>query len=461
MSRQPTVWLYVSGYRFLLRRAENALLGLGTRISGQPLRARTAPLTIGCVVAAVGLAAVVCLGLLQPEANLDQAQIVMGKQTGALYVRVGDTWHPVLNLVSARLVAGTDADPRPVREAELSHTKRGPLLGIPGAPDFIGPSLSGNEAVWTICDAGDDSTTTVVVESAAASSAGRIDNEQAILATAGPGSPTYLLYNGQRAAVDMADPAVVRALRLEGSAPHTVSPLLLDAIPEVSPIATPRVRGAGEKAVGLPGYPVGSVLRIARGDSDEYYAVLATGIQRIGRVAADLLRSRDSHGATEVAAVTPDVVHAAPIVSTLPVATFPDQPPASLVGGDPVVCVTWSHGQSGSVLRVADDLPVPSGRAPVRLAQADGRGPVLDAVYLPPGRSAYVSGPAGTRYLVADTGVRFAIHDDDTARDVGLSASATPVPAPVLVALPCGPELSRANASIARDGAAGSPSPAR
>ncbi|WP_077086216.1 type VII secretion protein EccB [Mycobacterium rhizamassiliense] len=461
MPRQLTIWLYVSGNRFLLRRAESALLGLGTRVPALPLRARTAPLTIGCVVAAVAVAAIACLGLLQPEARLGQAQIVMGKQTGALYVRVGDTWHPVLNLASARLIAGTHADPRPVRESELRHTKRGPLLGIPGVPDLSGPLLSGEEAVWTICDAGDNSATTVIVESAAASSGGRISSEQAILATAGLGSPTYLLYNGQRAVVDMTDPAVVRALRLEGSTPRTLSPLLLNALPEVSPIAAPRIRGAGENAAGLPGYPVGSVLRIARGDSDEYYAVLATGIQRIGRIAADLLRFRDSHGSAEIPAVTPDVLRTAPTVGALPVATFPDQPPRSLVGGDWVVCVTWSRGQSGSVLRAVDELPVASPAAPVRLAQADARGPALDAVYLPPGRSAYVSGPAGTRYLVADTGVRFAVHDDETARDLGLLAAAIPIPPRVLAALPSGPELSRADASIARDGVTGAPSPAR
>ena len=91
------------------------------------------------------------------------------------------------------------------------------------------------------------------------------------------------------------------------------------------------------------------------------------------------------------------------------------------------------------------------------LSQADGRGPALDAVYLPPGRSAYVRATdrVGTRYLVTDTGVRFAIHDDDAAHDLGLPA---PVPAwPMLATLPSGPELSRQNASVARDTVTGTP----
>lgn len=98
-----------------------------------------------------------------PQARLDRAQIVMGKETGALYVRVGDTWHPVLNLASARLVAATDANPQPVAESQLRRTKRGPLLGIPGAPQLLGPPLSGDDAIWTICDTNGDTATTVVV----------------------------------------------------------------------------------------------------------------------------------------------------------------------------------------------------------------------------------------------------------------------------------------------------------
>lgn len=458
--RQPATWLHVSGYRFQLRRLECALLRVDTCLSGEPLRARTAPLTIGCALAAIAVACSVLLALLRPEARLDQAQIVMGKQTGALYVRVGDTWHPVLNLASARLIAGSDANPQPVRESQLSRTKRGPLLGIPGAPQFVGPLLSGDESAWTICDTDGNAATTVLVEPAERLSAHRMTNEQAILATSGTGLPSYLLYGGQRAVVDFADPAVVRALRLEGGAPHIVSPILLNSVPEASPIRTPAIRGAGDKVTGLPGFAVGSVLRITRGDGDEYYAVLATGVQRIGRVAADLLRFRDAHGTANITTVAPDLIRAAPIVNTLPVTTFPNQAPSSLVGdGDSTVCVTWGNRHSDVAFLAGGHLPVPAGQAPVTLSQADGRGPALDAVYLPPGRTAYVraNGQVGARYLITDTGVRFAIHDDDAARALGLPSVATPIPWPLLAALPSGPELSKANASVARDTVASGP----
>lgn len=66
------------------------------------------------------------------------------------------------------------------------------------------------------------------------------------------------------------------------------------------------------------------------------------------------------------------------------------------------------------------------------------------------------TGGASTRYLVIDTGVRFAIHDDDAARDLGLQTDPVPVPWSMIAVLPAGPELSRAGASVVRDTIAGS-----
>jgi ESX secretion system ATPase EccB len=464
LPRESQTRLQISGHRFLLRRIECALLSGDANIAGPDQRARTVSLTVGCVLAAIAVAGCGFLALLRPQAAFDHARIVMGRESGALYVRVGDTWHPVLNLASARLIAATDANPQPVRESELGRTKRGALLGIPGAPQLLGPPLSADESVWTICDTDSNSATTIVIGPDAGPAVRRLGQEQAIVVAPGSGSPTYLLYNGQRAVVDLADTAVVRALRLEGRAPHIVSQSLLKAVPEAPPITPPRIREMGAKAAGLPTFPVGSVLRITRADRDEYYVVLAAGVQRIGQVTADLLRFSNSQGSTNITAVAPDAIRGAPIVTTLPVASFPDRAPSDgdLNPGDSTVCVTWAPAGSGhfDVAFVAGSgLPVPAGRVPVTLSQADGRGPALDAVYLPPARSVYArsNGEAGARYLVTDTGARFAIHDADAAHDLGLKAAALPAPWPMLAALPSGPELSRQNASVARDIVAGTP----
>ena len=454
--RQPTTWLHASGYRFLLRRVECALLGGNIDTLSARSRAQTTALTIGCVLAAIVIAGAALVALLRPRVALDGTQLAMGRESGALYVRVGDTWHPVLNLASARLIAATAANPQPVPEADLARAKRGPLLGIPGAPQFIGEPLPADESAWTICDTDGAGATTVIVGRTDDATTRGLSSGQAALVASGSGSPTYLLYDGERAVVDVADAAVLRALRLEGRAPRLVSQSLLNAIPEAPPIRAPRIRGAGEKADALPGFAVGSVVRITRAGGDEYYAVLAAGVQRIGQVAADLLRFDNSRGTAAAVAVAPDAIRAAPVVDSLPVASFPDRAPTLSDDGS-TLCVSWQaapSGQSGVTMLAGSRLPLPSGQAPLTLSQADGNGPALDAVYVPPGRSAYVR--VGTRYLVTDAGVRFAIHDDNAAHDLGLPA-ANPAPWPVLAALPAGPELSREKASLARDSVAGTP----
>ena len=464
MARQSTTRLHLSGYRFLRRRIECALLGRDIRGVNEPIRASMQSLMAGSVLAVIGLAGCALVAVVRPQPAVANAPIVMGKESGALYVRMGEALHPVLNLASARLIVKTNADPQPIPESELSHSKRGLLLGIPGAPQFLGMPLAEDELRWAVCDSGDRAapSTTVVIGRAEGPLSHPLASEQSVLVRPVSGGSTYLLYAGRRAVVNLDEPAVVRALRLDGQIPLTVSPMLLNAVPEAPPIAAPRIPDAGGRGpAALPGFPVGSVLRMTRVDGDEYYVVLSHGIQRIGQVAADLLRFTDSRGTRTAISVAPDIIRATPTVTDLPVATFPDRAPSPPDAGGAALCASWRRAASGGVeiSFLAGALPIPAGQEAVKLSQADGKGPAVDAVYLAPGRSAYVratslSGDnprAGTRYLITDTGVRFAIHDDDAAHDLGLPDAAIPAPWPVLAKLPAGPELSRANASVAQD----------
>ncbi|WP_253848879.1 type VII secretion protein EccB [Mycobacterium asiaticum] len=453
-----TTWLQVSAYRYQRRRLEHALLGGDHRAVG---RARRVALVLGAVLSAVALAGTGLLGWLRPQPSLGEAPIVMGQVSGALYVRVGDTWHPVLNLASARLIAGTDANPRPARESDLARVKRGPSLGIPGAPQQLNPPLPAAESVWTVCDGEGEAGTTVLVGPPAGASVGALSADRAVLVATDPGVQPYLLYRGSRALVDLSDPAVVRALKLWGQTPRIVSRTLLSAVPEVPAITVPRIpQAGGPPREWLPGIVVGTVLRITRAVGDEYYVALPAGVQRIGQVAADLLRFSDAQGSVNAVTVAPDALRNAPIVDVLPTAAFPDRAPAASDRTE-VVCAVWRPARSvpaGIALVAGGALPLVGGQ-PVGLAQADGRGPAVDAVQLPPGRSAYVSAQplTGTsprsapRFLVTEGGVRFAVADDEAARDLGLPSTPAPAPWAVLAALPCGPELSRVKASVGRD----------
>src|SRR5271156_3752294 len=161
MAYQPTTRLNINGYRFMRRRMECALLGRDLGSADEPLRGPAQSLMAGLGLAVILLAGCAVLARLRPQPGFATAPILMEKQSGALYVRLGDTLHPVLNLASARLIAKTNADPQPTTASALSRGRRGPLLGIPGAPQFLGTPLREDESRWTVCD-GRDGTTVVV-----------------------------------------------------------------------------------------------------------------------------------------------------------------------------------------------------------------------------------------------------------------------------------------------------------
>src|SRR3954463_12104038 len=120
MARQSTR-LHVSGYRFLLRRMEHALVRGDIRMLDDPLRAQSLSLIAGVVLSVIVVAVCAILTFLRGPSTLGASPIVMVRDSGALYVRVGDTVHPVLNLSSARLIAGTPANPEAVSAAAINN----------------------------------------------------------------------------------------------------------------------------------------------------------------------------------------------------------------------------------------------------------------------------------------------------------------------------------------------------
>jgi type VII secretion protein EccB len=455
MGRQSASRLQVSGYRFLTRRIEHALVRGDVAMLDDPLRARALSLVTGCIVAVIAVAGCAMLAFLRPQDALGAQPIIMTRESGALYVRIGDTLHPVLNLASARLITGTPASPQVVNESAVDTAKRGPTVGIPGAPARIERPLSADETAWTICDDG-PSTTVVVGITRHSARIGPLTAGSAVLVAsrAGSAAQTYLLYDGRRARVDLRDRAVVRALRLDGVTAQPVSQALLDSVPEVPPIVPPPVPGLGSPGA-LREFAVGTVVRLVRSDTIEYYVVLVDGVQRIGGVTADLIRFTVPQRDTEVPAIAADTVAAVPTVSALAVDTYPDRSGAV---NRPVVCVSGKFsGTPRTTVLAGDSLPL-DGQAPVTLAQSDGHGPRIDTVAMPPGSSVYLQttgitgGGAGPLFAMTESGVLFGLRDEAVAAALGLSAAPVPAPWPMLASLPRGPELSKEAASVAREG---------
>ena len=107
-------------------------------------------------------------------------------------MRVGDQLHPVLNLASARLIAGKPANPTQVKSSELDKFPLGNLIGIPGAPQRMVQNTR-KDADWTVCDAASGTAAGVTVIAGAPDSTGAraaaMETGKAILVSNRDGQP--------------------------------------------------------------------------------------------------------------------------------------------------------------------------------------------------------------------------------------------------------------------------------
>ncbi|BBX06276.1 type VII secretion protein EccB [Mycolicibacterium aichiense] len=426
-----------------MRRLEYAVLARQLPALDDPVRARKLALLVGCGVAGVAVVLDTILGSTARHVIPGDATVVMTRQSGALFVRIDDGLRPVANLTSARLILGSPVTPRLVDEAALGDTATGPILGIPGAPASFGRVMAPREVRWAVCDDADGNTTVAAGDDSIPPD---LDPRSAVVATVAHGDGSaYLLYAGTRAMLDPGDPATARALRITDATMRTVSPTLLNTIPEVPAIGPPRIAGMGQPS-GLSGVAVGTVLRVVGTGSPQFYVALRGGLQRIGRLAAELIRFSDPAAQAETTEVPPELIARTPLVDTLPVGAYPDDPPALLGDGDDI-CATWMSGHSGVAVG-----PQPVDRpGTVTLAGSDGDGPAVDGVRMISGVSLDVTGGPGTgRHLVTSAGVRFPVPDSATAA-LGLGGAPAAAPWSILRALPAGSQLDRDAALVGRD----------
>ncbi|MBU3068076.1 type VII secretion protein EccB [Nocardia sp. NEAU-G5] len=462
MPAQLTTKAQVNGYLFLLQRFDHALVRRDVRMLHDPMRIQCRSWITGFVLAVLVAGGCAVLGFLHPQGQVGDSRIIMDSDSGALYVMVDKTLHPVLNLASARLVAGSGAAPASVAETKLSDIPRGSLLGIPGAPATL-PGPSSDRSAWTLCDDAGSGLTATVLDGnpQLGPQLRRATAGEALLATQGGAS--YLVYDGRHARVDTANAAIESALHLRGTAPRPMGTGLLNATVPAPDLAVPAIPNAGAPSA-VRSAPVGTVISVegAEPGSATLYVALADGIQTVSPFTAEVLRTANSMGRNEMTRVAPDAIRGIPVVHTLPIDQFPDQRP-TIVSADaaPIACAAWARGphDPAAQLRVliGTQLPLPDGAQPLHLV-GGGKGAMADAAFVPPstGEFVQVTGvePDSTRrdglYYITDTGVRFGIPDAATATVLGLSPPKL-APWQIIDQLPSGPMLDRHSALVARD----------
>ncbi|WP_059015384.1 type VII secretion protein EccB [Mycobacterium sp. M26] len=466
----------VTGWRFVLRRIAAGLALHDTRMLVDPLRTQTRAVLMGVLLAVTAVLGCLVFSFLRPGGAPGNDPVLADRSTAALYVRLDGSLHPVLNLASARLAVGRPVDPALVAGDQLDTFPRGNTIGIPGAPERLVQNAS-RDADWAVCDGvgpDPDASGVTVIAGAVDRGGPRADTlaaTDAILVDGPQGS--WLLWNGRRSAVDPADRAVADALGLPtpGTASRPISPGLFNAIPEGPPLRAPQIPGAGLAptfALPVPA-PVGAVVLSYRTDGTAMnYAVLPDGLQPVTPVLAAILRNTDSYGLAQPPVLDADDAARLPTSTLLDVEAYPVQP-VDLVAADshPVTCARWERaaGATTSSLTLLSGavLPVPDGAQPLdlvggadtntarRVVVSPGRGYLVQTVGQQP-----ASPPAGARFWISDTGVRYGIGTDAASTDnalaaLGLHQPALPIPWSVLTLFAPGPALSQADALVAHD----------
>ena len=145
----PTTRAQVSGHQFMRRRMEHGLIFGDVRMIHDPLASRRRATIFGTAAVAMIAGVMGLFAWMRPDADPGDAPIVRAAD-GTLYVRVGEVAHPVTNLASARLIAGSAAEPARIGEAHLAALPRGVPVGIVAAPGMFAPEDAAPVS-WSVC----------------------------------------------------------------------------------------------------------------------------------------------------------------------------------------------------------------------------------------------------------------------------------------------------------------------
>lgn len=436
------------------------------------------------VVASISAALVICLGALlwsfiSPAGQINDSPIVADKDSGALYVRVGDRLYPALNLASARLITGRPDNPHQVRSSQITSLPHGPLVGIPGAPNEFAPK-SPTTSSWLVCDTVATSTgvgspqgvTVTLIDGTPDLSNHRrvLNGSDAVVLSYG--GDAWVIRQGRRSKIDATNRSVLLPLGLTPEQVSQAKPMshaLYDALPVGPELVVPEVPNAGTPATfaGAPG-PVGTILVTPQISGPQQYSlVLADGVETLPPLVAQIMQNAGNAGNTRPVTVEPSALAKMPVVNRLDLSAYPDTPLEVVdMRDNPATCWWWERtaGETRARVQVVTGPTIPvtphDATKVVNLVKSDTTGREADQVYFGPNFANFVAvtgnNPAAqtteSLWWLTQAGARFGVDDSKEARDaLGLTSTPSLAPWVALRLLPQGPTLSRADALVEHD----------
>lgn len=438
--RYQTTPLQRSGHRFQVHRQEQAFIRRDVLGLPSPFAQQTAAVSAAMLLAVVIAVIMLIASILKPRPDRGMDSIIITQSSGRYVMFDGDL-HPVTNLASARLIVGSPDKATTVRDSTIADIPRGPLMGIPSAPDSM-DAHTDDPAKWTVCDQRSTRANLSLLASKKVETtliAGRdmidpdahvLDDQQAVLVRSITAPETlWIVFNGHRAEIGRQDFATHSALGLTQSKIDEaifLNGATVDAIDVLPTLTIPFIDNRGRQSVAVPTHVIGDILTTGDAEGGRiHYVVADGGVQRITPLVAALLVNTGSRQQVEL---NPETINSYAQVQIIDVTRYPKNVPDILT---PVtMCYSWERGRNDAIARTqiitGDSLPLKPDKVPflkdlltpdTGVVQANKRA-------MDPGLGWYVrvTGAAATStnteqlMFIDDTGTRYFISPDSTGQ---------------------------------------------
>ncbi|MDO0916584.1 type VII secretion protein EccB [Streptomyces sp. DT2A-34] len=438
---------HVQAHRFAVGRLVSALLAGDPGPVEVPMRRGNLGMQFGALVAVLLAAGFGVYGLISPKESTawrNPGSIIVEEETGNRYLLLDQQLYPMANYASALLVAGARAKTVSVARDTLAEVRRGPQLGIVGAPDEVPPAtdlLSGDRAV---CLPPGSAKTLVDLDPAGRSTP--VPRNQRVLLS-GPDRTTYLVWNSRAYKLSHAE---LVALGMVTQRTVRVSSTWLAQLPSGGKLTAPRIPEAGSAGSSVAGESakVGQLFETTAAGAREMYVLLTDGLAPINRTEFALLSAVP--GASTPRQVTTADIAAAPVSQDRSLLTaVPDllSGPAFSPGGS-ALCVLQKAGSSKGGTVVTE--PIAAGPRPSGLFVPPAKGLIVAA------ESAQAPDATSRIYLITDSGRKYPFANTDALAALGYGqAKVRTLPRQLLDLAPTGPTLDTTTAKTAVSARAG------
>jgi len=377
--------------------------------------------------------------------------------------------------LTPKLLLGDGLHVVTVSTPSLQSAARGPMIGIPMAPDSLPDAAHITGADWSVCAVGravDGEQLRTEIRPGVAAAGSPADDGTGYLVRTEAGG-TYLVRSGRAHEIDQ---QWRRALGYGAADPIRVQDVFVSTLPAGEPLAPPDIPGLGEPGPALPGSAQPTAVGSIYADrTNAYYVVTRAGLATLTPLQAQLLLADPALSAAYAgSSPAPLKVSQAQVTEASPqplparspdLAAAPAVAPtlAELPPGEQQLCARHLGSAAPDlVIGPAESMPGPAASSPaasgaaapgtaapgtVRLAPGTVR-LAPGTVRLAQGAGALVAqrqGPdsrGGTVYLVTDSGIRYPLAGQRTIETLGLAEAPVAQLAPeLLAALPVGPTL--------------------